>query len=88
MYLCEKQDMSNITHAHISEAEFVTNEDRRLKEFAGLIRCCGQTPGAIALGCRLDKRTVLRALDAKPIKSDAEARIQFYIKQVITYGVQ
>ena len=56
------------------------NETRRLKELAGMIKLCGKTPAEIARACRLDKRTVERALRAEPLKSDAQARIEYYIK--------
>lgn len=77
-------------HAHnhqLTETDFAVNEERRLRELAGLIRHCGKTPQEIADECNLDKRTVLRALQALPLKSDAQARIEFYIKHTLTYGV-
>jgi len=75
------------TRARISEDAFRANEDRRLKELAGLIRLCGRTPLQIAQDCNLDKRTVQRALRAEPLKSDATARLEYYVKNIITYGV-
>lgn len=68
------------THARISENDFRANEASRLAELAGMIRLCGKTPKEIAAACNLDKRTVLRALRAEPLKSDAQARIEYYIK--------
>ena len=65
----------------ITENDFRINEQRRLKELAGLIRVCGIPSAEIALGCKLDKRTVLRALKGLPLKSDAQARIEYYSKQ-------
>lgn len=69
-----------------TEDEFRANEIRRLKELAGLIRASGKSAKAIAEACNLDKRTVLRALRVEPLKSDAQARIELYVRQVITYG--
>lgn len=68
------------THARITEADFRANEAKRLTELAGMIRLCGKTPKEIADACNIDKRTVLRALRAAPLKSDAQARIEYYIK--------
>ena len=70
----------------LKETDFMTNEALRLKEFASLIRVCGKTPGEIAKACNLDVRTVFRALQAKPLKSDAQARIEFYIKHTLQNG--
>lgn len=64
-----------------SEREFQENEVRRLAEFAGLVHACGRSPDCIALACNLDVRTVRRAMDGQPIKSDAQARIEYYIMQ-------
>ncbi len=69
------------THASPTEKDFRANEARRLIEFAGLVRVCGSTPAQIAAACNLDKRTVLRALGGQPIKSDAQARIEYFIRQ-------
>jgi len=76
------------THARTrpTEDEFRANEAQRLSELAGLIRVCGKTPKEIAEACNLDKRTVLRAMQAFPLKSDAQARIEYYIKQVLIGG--
>lgn len=68
------------THARPTENDFRANEAKRLAELAGMIRLCGKTPKEIADACNLDKRTVLRALRAEPLKSDAQARIEYYIK--------
>lgn len=64
----------------ITEEEFRENEARRLAELAGLIRATGCTPLEIARACRLDKRTIIRARQAMPVKSDAQARIEFCLK--------
>lgn len=75
------------THtSNLTEADFVRNEERRLKELAGMIRLSGRTAAEIASACNLDKRTVQRAMRAEPLKSDAQARIEFYIKQLMTNG--
>lgn len=76
------------THMRITEEDFRANERRRLLEFAGRIRLCGKPPAEIAQACNLDVRTVQRALRAEPLKSDAQARIEFYINMIITYGIQ
>lgn len=65
---------------NIPETEFMRNETRRLTELANLIRISGETPRQIADACRLDKRTVQRALKALPLKSDATERITYYLK--------
>lgn len=70
-----REDMTQIT-----ENDFMRNEARRLTELANLIRLSGETPREIAEACRLDKRTVQRALKRLPLKSDATERIQFYLK--------
>lgn len=72
--------MNDSNTQHISESDFMQNEVRRLKELAGMIKLCGKTPAEIAQACNLDKRTVERALRAEPLKSDAQARIEYYIK--------
>ena len=64
----------------IPETEFIQNEARRLTELANLIRLSGETPREIAKACRLDKRTVQRAMKRLPMKSDATERIQYYLK--------
>ena len=64
----------------ISEVEFMRNETRRLTELANLIRISGASAKEIADACRLDKRTVQRALKAQPLKSDATERITYYLK--------
>ena len=69
-----------------TEDDFRANEDWRLRELAGLIRVCGKTPAEIALACNLDRRTVQRALRAEPLKSDAQARIEYYIRQQLVEG--
>ena len=70
----------------IKETEFMANEDRRLQQLANLIQFCGKTPLEIANACGLDKRTVLRALKSLPLKSDAQARIEYYIREKLNYG--
>lgn len=70
----------------LTEEDFRANEARRLRELAGLIRASGKSAKEIADACNLDKRTVLRALRAEPLKSDAQARIELYVRQAITYG--
>ncbi len=75
------------THSsEVREAEFVANERARLQQLAALIRSSGKTPLEIGRACGLDKRTVIRALKAKPLKSDAQARIEFYLKKLNNYG--
>jgi hypothetical protein len=71
-----KSNQMNV-HARITEDDFRANETRRLMEFAGRIRLCRRTPAQIATDCNLDVRTVLRALRAEPLKSDAQARIEY-----------
>lgn len=79
--------MGNTHTRLLTEDDFRANETRRLQELAGLIRATGQTARQIADECHLDKRTVLRALRAEPLKSDATARLEFYAKYTITYGI-
>lgn len=67
----------------ISEIEFLQNEERRLTELANLIRLSGESPRQIAQACRLDKRTVIRAMKRLPLKSDATERIRYYITQTL-----
>ena len=75
---------THVESAHtLTENDFMANETRRLKKLAGLIRLCGRTPVEIAKACNLDRRTVYRALRAEPLRSDAQARIEFYIQQAI-----
>lgn len=77
----------SVSHAGgVREAEFMANEHRRLQQLADLIRTSGKTPLEIATACGLDKRTVLRALKARPLKSDAQARIEFYLKEKLNHG--
>lgn len=73
------------THVHdepqqLTESVFMANEQRRLQELAARIRATGETPLEISRACGLDKRTVIRALKCRPLKSDAQARIEYYIK--------
>ena len=75
------------THASITEADFMRNESQRLRALAGLIKHCGKTPSEIAAACNLDRRTVQRALRAEPLKSDAQARIEYYIRQTLMQDV-
>jgi len=78
---------NTITYAgRVREVEFAANEGRRLQQLADMIRNCGKTPLEIAVACGLDKRTVLRALKACPLKSDAQARIEYYIKEKLNHG--
>ena len=63
----------------ITELEFLQNEERRLTELSNLIRLSGESPRQIAQACRLDKRTVIRAMKRLPLKSDATERIRYYI---------
>lgn len=65
-----------------AEADFQENERRRLRELAGMLHFCGRTPREIGLACNLDKRTILRALKARPINSTSQARIEYYIKTI------
>jgi hypothetical protein len=67
----------------IPEQDFQANEKRRLRELAGLLLLCGESPLQISRGCGLDKRTVIRAREGKPIRSDAQARIEFYLKTLL-----
>lgn len=76
----------NAHTTHLTEADFVRNEERRLKELAGMIRLSGKSAAEIAAACNLDKRTVQRAMRAEPLKSDAQARIEYYIKQLMYNG--
>lgn len=86
--LCKMVDMDTRTRNQpLTEDDFVANEARRLRELAGLIRVCGRTPLQIARDCNLDKRTVQRAMRGEPLKSDAQARIEFYIKNTLQNGV-
>lgn len=55
------------------------NERQRLQELAARITRSGLRPLEIARACRLDKRTVQRALRCEPLKSDATARIGLYL---------
>lgn len=67
----------------ITEDELRANEARRLAELAGRIRATGKSSLEIARACGLDKRTVIRARQGKPVKSDAQARIEYCIKQIL-----
>lgn len=69
----------------VREADFVANEISRLQQLASLIRSSGKTPLEIGRACGLDKRTVIRALKAMPLKSDAQARIEFYLKNLLNH---
>ena len=66
-----------------TESDFTNNESRRLRRLAGLIRLSGLSPLTIARACNLDKRTVQRALKGLPLKSDAEARIEYFMERII-----
>lgn len=73
--------MKNDRPKGITEQEFMANEARRLTELANLIKLSREGAREIAAACRLDKRTVQRAMKGLPLKSDATERITFYIKQ-------
>lgn len=74
---------SNNLRTMITELEFLQNEERRLTELSNLIRLSGESPRQIAQACRLDKRTVIRAMKRLPLKSDATERIRYYITQTL-----
>lgn len=64
----------------ISEQEYIANEQKRLEDFAALIRGCGITLYEIAKGSRVKYDTLLRALRKQVIRPENEARIRLYIQ--------
>ena len=64
----------------VSEQEYIANEQKRLEDFAALIRGCGITLYEIAKGSRVKYDTLLRALRRQTIRPENEARIRLYIK--------
>lgn len=64
----------------VSEQEYIENEQKRLEDFAALIRGCGITLYEIAKGSRVKYDTLLRALRKQVIRPENEARIRLYIK--------
>ena len=63
----------------VSEQEYIANEQKRLEDFAALIRGCGITLYEIAKGSRIKYDTLLRAMRRQPIRPENEARIRLYI---------
>lgn len=64
----------------VDEKVYVANEQKRLEDFAALIRGCGITLYEIAKGSRVKYDTILRALRRQVIRPENEARIRLYIK--------
>ena len=64
----------------VSEQEYIANEQKRLEDFAALIRGCGITPYEIAKGSRVKYDTLLRAMRRQPIRPENEARIRLYVQ--------
>lgn len=64
----------------VDEKVYVANEQKRLEDFAALIRGCGITLYEIAKGSRIKYDTILRALRRQVIRPENEARIRLYIK--------
>ena len=64
----------------VSEQEYIANEQKRLEDFAALIRGCGITLYEIAKGSRVKYDTLLRALRRQPIRPENEARIRLYVQ--------
>lgn len=64
----------------VSEQEYIANEQKRLEDFAALIRGCGITLYEISKGSRVKYDTLLRALRKQVIRPENEARIRLYIK--------
>ena len=68
----------------MTEADYRRNEERRLRRLAGLIRASRLSPAEIGRATNLDKRTVQRALRGEPLKSDAQARIEYFLDNYFT----
>lgn len=64
---------------HISESEFMRNEQNRLESFAQFISNCGISIYEISKGSRVKYDTILRALRKQVIRPENEARIRYYI---------
>lgn len=75
-----------MTQRLITEREFVTNEERRLKELADLIDCAMDDFNVscceIARECGLDRRTAQKARRREAVNPTSEARIRLFIKRL------
>lgn len=69
-----------------SEKDYTHNEGRRLRRLASLIRATGLSPLDIGRATNLDKRTIQRALRCEPLKSDAQARIEYFLDNFFCDG--
>lgn len=79
--------MHYIARDVLTEDDFRANETLRLRELSSRIKACGKTALEISRACRMDKRTVQRAIKCLPVKSDAQARIELYIRTTYSTGV-
>lgn len=68
----------------ICEKDYRENEQRRLTRLANMIRLSGRSAYEIGKATNLDKRTVQRALRGEPLKSDAQARIEYYLDNMLS----
>lgn len=72
----------------VSEQAFIANEQRRLEDFAALIRDCGITLYELSRGSRVKYDTLLRALRLHPIRPENEERVRYYIRIKNEHGNQ
>lgn len=65
----------------IKESEFIRAEDARLKALSDYIRGSGLSPYAIAKGCRIAWKTVMKAVNCVPVHGSTESRIRLFIER-------
>lgn len=80
------QTMNNSEQLRITEAEFMSHEDKELMDFAQLIRDSGISLYEIAKACNLSWETVKAASNGVPLKFSSQSRIRLYIQRKLEYG--
>lgn len=63
----------------LTERDFTTNEARRLQRLAQQLAATGLDARRIGSETYLDFRTVQRAMRGEPVKSDAQARLEYWL---------
>lgn len=70
----------------LTESDFAANESRRLRRLADQLAATRLDARHIGSETHLDFRTVQRAMRGEPIKSDAQARLEYWLYNRILNG--
>lgn len=65
----------------IKESDFIRAEEARLKAFSDYIKGSGLSAYAIARGCRIAWKTVIKAVNCVPVHGSTESRIRLFIER-------